>query len=226
LNPAIAGLGSNTVFGFSLKMSKQQSSFPGYILALTGPSGVGKSTICKLLSGTLSPLASNVSIVTTRQPKQGDEKEYTYVTVDEFLHELETGSIIAHTRIPSATELRYYGYRKQDIQSLWDQGKLPIVITEMQLLQALAHHYGRRSILSLGLLPPGKSKREMLSTLLHRLRQRGRETEEQILERLTNAEDDLRFFEERKDLFDHFVINEQLSQAMDIVHLHAKERLI
>jgi len=87
---------------------------------------------------------------------------------------------------------------------------VPIVITEMHLLENLAHYYGRRSILSFGLLPPGKSKRAMLSQLLHRLRTRGRDTEEQIGDRLKNAERDMALFDERQDLFDHILVNEDL----------------
>ncbi|MEK7590929.1 MAG: hypothetical protein AAB489_01845, partial [Patescibacteria group bacterium] len=86
--------------------------------------------------------------------------------------------------------------------------------TEMHLLQGLSAHYGRRSILSFGLLPPGKSKRVMLSQLLHRLRKRGRETEEHIRDRLKNAEKDLAFFTERRDLFDHLLVNEDLPSVI------------
>jgi guanylate kinase len=55
----------------------------------------------------------------------------------------------------------------------------------------------------------------MLSQLLHRLRQRGRETEEHIRDRLKNAEKDLVFFEERRDLFDHILVNEDLDTLME-----------
>jgi hypothetical protein len=78
------------------------------------------------------------------------------------------------------------------------------------LLQSLADYYGRRSILSFGLLPPGQSKRTMLSQLLHRLRSRGRETEAQIADRLKNAKADLHFFETQKELFDVMLVNDNL----------------
>jgi guanylate kinase len=50
----------------------------------------------------------------------------------------------------------------------------------------------------------------MLSQLLHRLRNRGRDTEESIQDRLRNAEEDLKFFDERSDLFDFIFVNEDL----------------
>src|SRR3989344_4402482 len=54
--------------------------FPGYILALTGPSGVGKSTIRRMLAHTCSTYIEDIAIITTRKPKQGDNGEYIYVT--------------------------------------------------------------------------------------------------------------------------------------------------
>src|SRR3989338_1095136 len=124
--------------------------FPGYILALTGPSGVGKSTIRRILTEVCSEYTASVPMLTTRKPKQGDDGEYIYTTQTEFDRMVRAGSIIASTQIPSASEHRQYGYRSREIEDIWKQGKIPVVITEMHLLKGLADFYGRRSVLSCG----------------------------------------------------------------------------
>ncbi|TSC57982.1 MAG: guanylate kinase [Candidatus Peregrinibacteria bacterium Greene0416_19] len=199
------------------KPALRTQPFPGYVLALTGPSGVGKSTISNLLMQVSAPYVVKVPILTTRGRKSGDDGEYRYVSKEKFQELMGKDALVATAKIPSHTDDRWYGYRRADIERIWRQGRIPVVITEMHLLQGLAHSYGRRSILSFGLLPPGKSRRAMLSHLLRRLRTRGRETEEHIADRLKNAERDLAFFDERKDLFDHFLVNEDLDVVIEMV---------
>ncbi len=198
-------------------MKPVKEEFPGYIVALTGPSGVGKTTISMVLSTTIGKDIERVPIVTTREAKEGDEDEYTHISTEEFAQLKQDGLLATATSIPSSTEKRWYGYRIADIEAIWSKGKIPMVITEMHLLQGLASHFGRRSIVSFGLLPPGKSKRQMLSALLHRLRDRGRDTEKQIEDRLKNAEADLQFFSERKELFDHLIVNDQLETVVELL---------
>ncbi len=168
-----------------------------------------------MLAGVGSEYIENIAIITTRNPKQGDDGEYVYVTQKEFERMKRGGILVATAQIPSSTENRQYGYRGADIETVWNSGKIPSVVTELQLLEGLADYYGRRSLLSFGLLPPGNSKRTRLSQLLHRLRGRGRDTEQHILDRLKNAEQDMTLLRERKDLFDHIVVNEDLTSLVE-----------
>lgn len=195
----------------------ERKEFPGYILALTGPSGVGKTTVSRLLVTMFSTHIETVPILTTRERKAGDDGEYRYVSKEKFNEYVRDGEMVAFVRLPSSSEERWYGYKRGDIEKIWKQGKLPVVITEMHLLRGLTEHYGRRSLLSFGLLPPGKSRRAMLSALLHRLRERGRDAEEHLKDRLQNATADLAFFRERADLFDRILVNDDLQTVVEVV---------
>lgn len=188
-----------------------------YVLAVSGPSGVGKTTITRQLMTMFRSYAEQVPIVTTRAAKKNDTEPYVHVTKEEFDRLVAAQEIISWTHMPSATELRYYGYRRKDIEAIWKKGKLPIVVTELNLLKGLVDSLGRRAVLSCGLLPPGKSKRLMLSVLLHRLRTRGRDTEEQIVERLKIAEADLKAFTDHAHLFDHMLVNDELGTCVETI---------
>lgn len=186
-----------------------------YVLSLTGPSGVGKTTITRTLLPLFSFYAEQVPIHTTRKPKIGEKDPYRYCTPKKFDALLASGAMIASTTMTSSTEDRRYGYLKSDIEAMWNAGKLPIVVTDIHLLKGLEKHLGRRAILSCGLLPPGNSRRRMLSSLLHRLRSRGRDTEAQIRERIEVAKTDLAAFDEHPQLFDHFVVNDELDVCVE-----------
>lgn len=189
--------------------------FKCYVLALTGPSGVGKTTVTRSLLGVLRSYCEQVPIYTTRRPKKGDVEPYMHVEERQFDAMVKSGEIIAHTQMASKTELRKYGYRKKDIEAIWSRTKLPIVVTDIHLLKGLSHTLGRRAILSCGLLPPGNSHRRRLSALLHRMRNRGRETVAQIKERLKTAKSDLTAFETYHHLFDHMVVNDKLDVCLE-----------
>lgn len=83
-----------------------EPEFHGYILALTGPSGVGKSTVSRLLVNAFASYVSPVTIVTTRKRKKGDDGEYRYVSSSVFEEMQSKGELAAWTDIPANEEDR------------------------------------------------------------------------------------------------------------------------
>ena len=146
-------------------------------------------------------------MLTTRQPKKRDGGEYAYVTAASFDDLERRGILAAVTRVPSRSEDRRYGYRAEDIDGIGKRGKVPVAITDATLLECFIRRYGRRFVLSIGLLPPGTSHARRLAHLRARMLHRGRENPEQIKERLRNAGADLRLLAGRPDLFDFILVS-------------------
>lgn len=183
------------------------------IITFTGPSGVGKSTIRRMLKVQWPEVFAIVPMITQREPKVGDEGEYVYVSREEFDDRKVSGHFVASTRIPGAEE-RWYGYERIDTES----AATPLLITDHAMLLQLKEQYGD-ALYSIGLLPPGNSNDEMLQMLHERLRTRGRETEEQIAERLVNAKEDIRLLQEENDLWDFVCVNDVLDDAVHSIKI-------
>lgn len=189
-----------------------------YVLALSGPSGVGKTTLTRSLLRLIGVHAEQVPICTTRRvAHRRDDEPYQYVPKATFQRMTESGEIIAHTSMLSSLPRALYGYRRSDIERLWAEGKLPMVVANVDLLTGLSSSLGRRTILSCGILPPGTSRRSMLSALLHRLRRRGRESDDQIHELLETAKTELSAFETSPHLFDHLFVNDELELCVESI---------
>lgn len=188
-----------------------------YVLAITGPSGVGKSTVSKSLLHLFHAYSEQVPVYATRKRQKSDVDPLITVNDDKFEQMVTSGEIIAHTEVSADGRTYRKGYRQKDIDAVWSQGKLPIVVTDVRLLEGLAAKLGRRAILSCGLLPPGQSRRHMLSALLHRLRHRGQHTDVQIQERLLRAEVELKAFKTHPNLFDHMLVNDKLETCLESI---------
>jgi len=184
-----------------------------YVLSLTGPSGVGKTTISRALLSMFSSVVEQVPMVTTHKLKSSHAEPHITVSEEKFQAMIGSGEIIAHTTMTDSGPY-LAGYRRKDIESVWQKKKLPVVTTDMQLLEGLAKAFGRRTILSCGLLPPGTSHRRMLSSLLHRLRTRN-DSELQIEEQLKHAKTHLKAFDSHAHLFDHMLVNEDIDHCVE-----------
>lgn len=84
------------------KPVETKKEFCGYIVALTGPSGVGKTTVSKLLATKIGDYAVPVPILTTREPSDQDDGEYEYIDQREFDALKKQGKLASATRIPSS----------------------------------------------------------------------------------------------------------------------------
>ncbi len=198
--------------------------FPGYILALTGPSGVGKSAVRNALLKMLGERAVKVPLVTTAARIAGERGEYRHMSKKTFEEAAKKNQIVALAQLELNGSTDWYGYRAADFTAIWKTRKIPVVTTETHLLRALSSRYGRRSILSFGLLPPGKSKRLMLSHLLRRLRASEKHTEEWMHQTLKVAADELQTLRSSAELFDRILVNDDLQAVAETVRRHVPRK--
>ena len=177
----------------------------GTAIILSGPSGVGKSTVCSFLFKKYTDLQFSVSC-TTRSPRPGeiDGVAYHFLTVDDFKQRIDAGDFLEWAEVHG----NYYGTLKQEVKPRVVNGLdiiLDIDVQGMRLVRKSVQtepEWGP-SVISVFLAPPS------IAALEQRLRGRGTETEESIQKRLGNAAKELAAWRE----YDYIIINDIAEQA-------------
>ncbi|NJK47765.1 guanylate kinase [Candidatus Gracilibacteria bacterium] len=171
----------------------------GKIIVLTGPSGVGKGTLVKLLLARHPELYLSIS-ATTRNPRPGeiDGKHYYFVTKEEFEQTIETGQLLEWAEYAG----NYYGTPRDRVQEQIDRGRS--VLLEIEVVGARQIKQAFPQTLCIFILPPSVSELE------RRLRGRGKDSEDAIARRLKRAQEELVASTE----FDRQIVNDNLESAL------------
>ncbi|KAF5351517.1 hypothetical protein D9758_007182 [Tetrapyrgos nigripes] len=174
-------------------------------LVLSGPSGVGKSTLLQRLFAEYPDKFGFSVSHTTRAPRPGeiDGKQYHFVARDRFLQLLGEGAFIEHAEFSG----NFYGTSFQTVREVEQQGRRCILDIEAQ---------GVRQIKATNLnpvycfiSPPS------LSSLRERLTQRGTETEGSVKKRLATALKEIAFAKE-PNVHDIVIVNDDLDRAYEL----------
>jgi guanylate kinase len=177
------------------------ASRKGRLVILSGPSGVGKTTILKELHAICPlPLEESVSATTRAQrPGETEGVSYRYMTKDQFQVHIANDDFIEYTEVFSRGDL--YGTLREPVLTGISQGKW--IILELDVVGAfkvLKIHPDAITIF----IHPGS-----LEELEKRLRGRGTETEEALKRRLEVADGELAASEK----YQHIVFNQSVQQT-------------
>ncbi|MEM7757603.1 MAG: guanylate kinase [Cyanobacteria bacterium P01_A01_bin.40] len=172
---------------------------PGKLIVITGPSGVGKGTLVKLLLQRHPQLKLSVS-ATTREPRPGeiDGVDYFFLNQKDF----ET-AILNHELLEWAEYAgNYYGTPQAPVVEQINLGNYVLLEIELAGARAIANIFpaARRIFI----LPPS------IEELEARIRTRGTNTEESIAKRLAIAKQEIA----AQDEFDFQIINDDLERAI------------
>ena len=182
----------------------------GILYVISGPSGVGKGTICKKLIENNPNVTVSVS-ATTRKPREEDTEGVTYFfkTKEDFERMIEDGEFLEWAKYNE----NYYGTPKAPVLEHLESGR--DVILEIEVQGGVKVIEGDIPVVSVFIAPPSKE------TLFERLRGRGSESEEEIKKRVAAAEYEL----SQRSKYKYTVINDLLDDAVrQIEDIMKKER--
>lgn len=189
----------------------------GKTFIVSGPSGVGKSTVLKALLERRRDVYFSVS-ATTREMRPGEEDgvHYHFLEVDTFREWIARGDFLEYAEYVG----NFYGTPRQYVDEAMDRGE--DVILDIEIQGALQVKGKRPETVSVFIAPPSWAELE------RRLTERGTDSPEKIQKRLLRAKVEF----QTAHTYDYFVINDSVESAvreldaiMTAEHCKPRERM-
>ncbi|WP_316669389.1 guanylate kinase [uncultured Propionibacterium sp.] len=170
------------------------------VFVVSGPTAVGKGTVCTRLK-TLHPEVFLSVSVTTRPPRPGEDEgiSYWFITGDEFDQLVADDGLLEWAVVHGAHR---YGTPRRPVEEAVAAGRTVILEIDLQGARQVRTTYPQATHIFLA--PPNWEE------LVHRLRGRGTETPEQQERRLRTAVREL----EARSEFDEVIVNGELDETV------------
>ena len=173
--------------------------YKGKTFIISGPSGVGKSTVLKELFQDRDDLYFSVS-ATTRPPRPGEINgvHYHFTDVDEFRKMISEDAFLEYAEYVG----NFYGTPKKFVDEAMESGRDVILDIEIQGAQQICAK--RPETVRIFIAPPSWAELE------RRLTARGTDDVDKVQKRLLRAKVELKM----ADRYDYFVINDTVESAV------------
>lgn len=173
----------------------------GLLLFVSGPSGVGKSTVCNRLAKDIP--AQFALSATTRQGKPQDQwgKQYIFVNENEFKQRIANNEFLEYAKVFG----HWYGTLKQPVLDALANGRTVLLEIDIQGGVQIARMFPEA--VGVFILPPSEEE------LIRRLRERGRDEPEVIENRIRQAKKEITMAEE-SGAYRIKVVNRVLDQTI------------
>lgn len=189
----------------------------GKTFIVSGPSGVGKSTVLKALLERRRDVYFSVS-ATTREMRPGEEDgvHYHFLEVDTFRQWIARGEFLEYAEYVG----NFYGTPKRYVDEAMDRGE--DVILDIEIQGAIQVKSKRPETVSIFIAPPSWTELE------RRLTERGTDSPDKVQKRLLRAKVEF----QTAHTYDYFVINDNVDNAvreleaiMTAEHCRPQERM-
>lgn len=170
----------------------------GEMIAVSGPSGAGKTTIVKKILKLYPEIIFSVS-ATTRPKRVKEKVEYYFISEEEFKDRIKKNEFVEWEKFYDY----YYGTFRSSIDENINAGNSVLLEIDVKGAISIKEIYPDSHLVYI--MPPS------YNVLIERLKKRQTETKEDLQKRILRAKMELSL----KDQFDYIVINENLNKAIE-----------
>ncbi|MBU1866867.1 MAG: guanylate kinase [Candidatus Margulisbacteria bacterium] len=187
-------------------MTKKARHKRGLLVVISGPSGVGKSTVVRRLLKKNPDLSLSVSM-TTRQPRPGEAsgEHYYFVAQEEFDQLVKNSELLEWAKVHGS----YYGTPRSYVEKELSRGGVVVLEVDVQgaasIKRSVEEAALEAAVVFVFLIPPS------VDILAFRLKKRKTEDQEVMNYRLRAAIAELQVMEK----YDYIVVNDKVESAAD-----------
>ena len=182
---------------------------------MSSPSGAGKTSISKKILQKDNKISLSISC-TTRPKRKGEvnKKDYIFLSEEDFQKQIKNGEFLEYALVFG----NRYGTLRQTVNNFFSKKKDVLFDIDWQGYQQLKQ--SGMEVVGIFILPPNKKE------LIRRLKNRGRDSTEEMKKRMSLAQDEISHFPE----YDYVVVNNDLDscvakiQNIIIAERHKKSR--
>lgn len=182
-----------------------------FALVVSGPSGVGKTSICQDLIARDGRVSHVVTTTTRdRRPGETDGVDYHFLSEAAFAEQLAAGAFVEHAVVHG----RNYGTTRSAFAAALERADVVLLEVDVQGAKTWREVLGDRAV-TVFILPPS------LDELRRRLKGRKSEGEEALKVRTENARREMA----HAPAYDYVIVNHDLEQAVgDVMGVVQTER--
>jgi guanylate kinase len=179
------------------------TSDKGIVVVVSGPSGVGKSTLCQALVERLDGFLSVSATTRAKRALEQEGREYHFISADEFDRRVAAGEFLETAEVYGGHR---YGTPAGPVREALEAGRAALL--EIEIHGAIQVRKAYPDMLGIYVLAPGPQQQQ------ERITGRKQDSAEAIRERLSKADGEIAFAQE-SGCYQHFVINDVFEETID-----------
>ncbi len=175
----------------------------GLLVVISGPSGVGKTTIVHRVREAFDAVFSVSATTRPKSEKEIDGTDYFFITEAEFQKKIDDDSFLEHAEVFGCHK---YGTLRNQVDDVLRSGR--VILLDIDVQGGMQIRDNMKESIRIFILPPSEEE------LLRRLEARGREDLDSIQRRFREAQQEIKL-SKQSNAYEYFITNDNLKLAVE-----------